>query len=92
MEERLRWQEEKIKALERKLEEVGSHARSQYDISLKLLENVRDFRRDVMDWLKGMSRVRPVESAPEYREEEEATPTEEELRELGIPEEYIEEE
>ena len=81
-----------MKELEKKLEDYRYHAHNQYDISLKLLENVRDFRRDVMDWLKGLSRApRPMEEAPSYIGEEEASPNYEELKSL-LGEEYVEEE
>ena len=82
------------KEIERLREEMKYQrgAASQYDITIKALENLHDTVREGIDFLKKLARVRPIESAPEYREEEEATPTEEELRELGIPPEYIEEE
>jgi len=82
-----------LEALKEELKNQRVVGSTQYDIQRQLLENIKDFRKDVMDWLKGMSRVpKPMEEAPEYRGAERATPTEEELRELGIPEEFIEEE
>ena len=44
----------------------------------------------ILSWIEAMGRPRTY--PPEYEGESEATPTEEELRELGISEEWIEEE
>lgn len=67
-------------------------ATTQYDITIKLLENIHATTKEVFDFLKKLARVpKPLEEAPRYEFEEEATPAEQEIEEL-IGGEYVEEE
>jgi len=94
--EELRKQELEMlkKEIERLREEMKYQrgVTNQFDLTLKLLDNLHDTVKDAVDFVKKLARVpRPMEEAPTYREEEEATPTEEEVKSL-LGEEYVEEE
>ena len=81
-----------IESLKAEIRELKEDRRTMTEIEFKD-RRWQDFSQKVdriLSWIEAMGRPRTY--PPEYEGESEATPTEEELRELGISEEWIEEE
>jgi hypothetical protein len=74
-----RRQEQRFESLEREIREMKegqNRLSSQYDVAIKTIDTIKDVL------ITGM---KPVETRPPPKETAKATPTEEELRMLGIP-------